>query len=336
MDRTEQMTAASAPSHEIRGSYVDWAAVLGGAVVAAATGVLFATFGAALGLSTVSAEEGEASSINLWLVVSGLWIVVTLAASYFAGGYIAGRMRRRLDDASADEVSARDGINGLVVWGLGLLVMAWMAAGLVGSVVQTAGNAAAGAADLAGGAIGAAGQAAGGVAEAAIPDDGDGAISWISDSLLRPALGAPAPAAETAPAPGDAPAPTGNDTAELARQSASVLANVLRTGEISDEDRAYLTAATAEATGLAPAEAEARVEAAITSAQDARTEVARLAEEAEATARDVAEVARKGSILTAFLLAAASLVAAAAALGGGVMGGRHRDEGRIFGGFSYR
>ncbi len=333
MERTETLTTASAPPREMNGSYVDWAAVLGGAVVAAATAGLFATFGAALGLSTVSAEQGE-GSLMVWLIVSGLWIVITLAASYFAGGYVAGRMRRRLDDASADEVAARDGINGLVVWGLGMLVTAWMAAGLVSSVAQTAGSTIGGAAELAGGAIGAAGEAAGAAVGAAVPDDGDGAISWISDSLLRPTLAPPA-AEGTTPAAGDAPA-IGSDTAELARQSAAVLVNVLRTGEISDEDRAYLTAATAQFTGLPPAEVEARVESAVTAAQDARAEAEQALEEAEAAARDTAETARIGGILTAFVLAASALVAAAAAVGGGVKGGQHRDEGRLFGGFSYR
>lgn len=49
-----------------------------------------------------------------------------------------------------------------------------------------------------------------------------------------------------------------------------------------------------------------------------------------------AETARIGAILTAFILAAAALVAGVVAIAGAVRGGRHRDEGRLFGGFSYR
>ena len=44
----------------------------------------------------------------------------SLVASYLAGGYIAGRMRRRVESATDDEVTARDGINGLVVGASGL------------------------------------------------------------------------------------------------------------------------------------------------------------------------------------------------------------------------
>ena len=40
--------------------------------------------------------------------------------------------------------------------------------------------------------------------------------------------------------------------------------------------------------------------------------------------------------LTAFLLAASAILAAAAAYVGAVRGGRHRDEGRLWGWLSYR
>lgn len=375
MERTETLTAATAPRHELPGSYIDWPAVFGGAVVATATAGLFTAFGAALGLSTISAEPGE-GSFNLLLVVTALWIVVTLVASYLAGGYIVGRMRRRLDDASADEVAARDGINGLVVWGLGTLVSAWMAAGVIGAtasavgsaasavgsaagtVVQTAGSAVGTVAQTAGSALGA---AAGGVADAvsaAVPEGaGEDALAYISDTLVRPALGG----AQQGVQLGDGfttPTTPAADPAELSRQTGAILANVLRTGEISEDEEAFLRAATAQITGLSEAEVEARVEQAIEGAQEVRAEVALLAEEAQAEAErlaeearaeaerlaaeaeeaaiQAAETARQSAILTAFLLTAATLVAAAAAVIGAVRGGRHRDEGRLFGGFSYR
>ncbi|MFD1807300.1 hypothetical protein ACFSHQ_01895 [Gemmobacter lanyuensis] len=62
----------------------------------------------------------------------------------------------------------------------------------------------------------------------------------------------------------------------------------------------------------------------------------RKAEEAEVKARDAAETARIGTILTAFILTAAALAAAAASTAGAVRGGRHRDQGRFYSGFSYR
>lgn len=324
MERTDTLTPAAAAAKGIAVPHVDWAAILAGAVVAAAVAGLFMTFGATLGLSTISAERGE-GSFNAWIVVTALWLAVTLAASYMAGGYVAGRMRRRTHDADADEVAARDGITGLVVWALGMLVTAWMAAGALGTATTAAGNLAGGAAQAAGAALGGAAQGLGN----AMP--GDTAVGWISDTLGRPSLsaGAAAPATPGLTSPAD-------DPAVLARQSAAILANIARTGEIGEADRVWLADATARITGLPQAEAEARVEQAVTSAQEIRAEAMRLAEEAEATARDTAETARIGAILTAFILTAAALVAGAAAIAGAVRGGRHRDEGQVFGGFSYR
>lgn len=353
MERTETMTSAAAPRRETGGSYIDWAAVLGGAVIAAAIGGLFTAFGAALGLSTISAEPGE-GSFSIWLIVTALWLVISLVASYLAGGYVAGRMRHRVDDASADEVAARDGINGLVVWGLGMLVTAWMAAGAisgaasaVGTAATAAGSAVSGVAQGAGNAVGGAVQGVAQAVGAAVPDDADeGLLDYVNSALMRPevdAIGQGVQQADGTTSPG---APSMDD-AELARQSGVVLGNVLRTGEISEDDRAFLVAAVARRTGQSEAEVEARVDQAVTSVQnaraqaeaavtEARVEAERLANEAEEAAIAAAETARKSAILTAFLLAAAALVGGAAAVSGAVRGGRHRDEGRIWGGFSYR
>ncbi len=335
------------------GAYIDWAAVLGGAVVAAAIGGLFTAFGAALGLSTISAEPGE-GSFSLWLVVTALWLVISLVASYLAGGYIAGRMRRRVDDASADEVAARDGINGLVVWGLGILVTTWIAAGAIGGAASAVGTAATAAGSAVGGVVQGAGAAAGGAVQgvaqalgAAVPDDADdGLMDYINSTLMRPAVDGMRQGVQQ-PDGTVSPATPSMDDGELARQGGIVLGNVLRTGEISDEDRAFLIAAVARRTGQSEAEVEARVDEAVTAVQEmrqraedaaaeARAEAERLAQEAEEAAIAAAETARVSAILTAFILTAAALVAGAAAVSGAVRGGRHRDEGRIWGGFSYR
>lgn len=369
MERTETMTAASAPRRELPGSYIDWPAVLGGAVVAAAIAGLFAAFGAALGLTTISAEPGE-GSFNLWLIVTAVWIVISLVASYLAGGYVAGRMRRRLDDAPADEVSARDGINGLVVWGVGMLVTAWMAAGAIGGAASAVGTAATAVGSAVGGLAQATGSALGGAASAvgaaATGETDEGLLDYIGGTLMRPALtgvqegaaapepATPAPAAPATPEPGTpgttpatpapspaaaapaAPASPAADPAELSRQTGIILGHVLRTGEISEEDRAFLIQAVAERSGQSEAEVEARVDQAVEAVQNTRAEAERLAAEAEQAAIDAAETARVSAILSAFLLTAAALVAAVAAVSGAVRGGRHRDEGKLFGGFTYR
>ena len=339
MERTEALTAGSAPVREQPGGYIDWSAVIGGAVVAAAIGGLFHLFGAGLGLSSISFEPGK-GSVNLMLIITGLWMVITLIASFVTGGYIAGRMRRRIDDASADEVSARDGINGLVVWGAGMLVMAWMAMGVFGAVAVTAGNVADTVARAGGAAAGSAAGVLGAVGAGGVTDSDDAtASSWISDSLLRFPPGTTSgttvdPSTSTTAAP--APATPTIDLDEVDRQTAAIVLNGIRTGEISDSDRSYLVAAVSERGGLSQEEAEARVDSAVASVQDARAEAEAALEDAEATARDAAEATRVGAILTAFALTAAALVAAVAAVAGAMLGGRHRDEGRLYSGLSFR
>ncbi len=301
-------------------SYVDWPSIVGGAFVAVAIGVLATGFGAALGMTAVSAEQGEASSGLLGLIISTLWIVLSMIAAYAVGGYIAGRMRRRVDAATAEEVTARDGINGLIVWALGTVLSAVVVGSLVSSAVSAVGNVAATGAEVAGATVGAAAGGAMTAASTLVPEmDNADPMSFVTGTLLRPTTVQP-----------------GADAGEASMtDAASILSNVVATGEISDSDRAYLVQLAAARTGLSPAEVEARVDQAVAAAQSAREEAARLAAEAEQAVRDAAETARISAVLTAFLLTATALVAAATAYICAVKGGRHRDEGRIFAGLAY-
>jgi hypothetical protein len=321
----------------VDGSYIDWPAIFAGSVVAVAIGILLGTFGAALGLSAITLDGTDDSS-TLELILTGLWLVLTLVAAYLAGGYITGRMRRRVEAADKDEVTARDGINGLVVWGLGTIVTAMLLTNVVSFAATTAGNVAAGAGQAVGAVTQAAGTAVGGLASgvanaagAVVPNDvQDDPTDFLSNQLLRPAQVDPNAA----------------EPAELAQQTASIVANAYRTGEVSDADRAYLASAVAARTDMTQPQAEARVDQVITDAQNARqqaadaietakAEAAQLAEEAKATAIEAARKARNAAILTAFALAAAALIAAASAMAGAVHGGRDRDAGRIFAGLRY-
>lgn len=127
------------PPHVAGESYLEWGAVLGGAAVATAISVVLTQFGAAagLGLGEPTLAAGGAS----WQVLAaGLWVVLIALASAVAGGYIAGRMRSRFGDASAEEVEFRDGAHGLVVWavstlGVGLALALASALAAIGGAV---------------------------------------------------------------------------------------------------------------------------------------------------------------------------------------------------------
>lgn len=346
-------------------SYVDWPAIFAGTAIASGTMAVLTAFAGGLGLNAISADNGGEIS-TIWLIVTGLFVVVSMVASYLLGGYITGRMRRPAGSADRNELTTRDGINGLVVWGIGTVVSAFLAlsvvsggAEAVGSVAQTAvqatgsavGGAAQGMGQLAGGVVAGAGSALGGVAQgagqAAAPSIEQSLpqglktnpIDYFTDTLLRtdtPALGAD------------------QNAADFQRQAGGILSNLLSTGDISDADKTWMANQIAARTGIPQADAQTRVNQTVERVQAIRTvaqqrvdeaqkkieeltaQAKKAVEDAKNAAANAAEKARVTGILTAFLLAASSLVSAAAAYIGAVHGGRHRDEGRVWGGLAYR
>jgi hypothetical protein len=150
--------------------YVDWGAILAGAVVAAAVFSLFSVFGSAIGLSLISPTEGISVSATGLLVAGALWGIWVQVSSYITGGYMAGRLRHRIGDAKQDEVEMRDGAHGLITWAVGTLLSALIAATL--TIL----------------AAGAAGSSASAVSVRG-PD-----MQYFADRLMRPAANAAAPA----------------------------------------------------------------------------------------------------------------------------------------------
>jgi len=306
-------------------SYVDWAAIFAGAVVAAAIGVVFAGFGAALGLSALSPQEGEGNG-TLSLLLTGLWALITILTSYGAGGYVAGRMRRRFEGATPDEVSARDAIHGMVVWGLGVLIGAWIAGNVIGSAANAVGNVVGGAASAVGSVVQGAGQAVGGAASAAADaatggEGGEGGldltgfdpIQAVNNRLLR--------------GTGEQIAP---DAAErITPVVRDVIFGVARTGELTDQDRELLVEEIAANSTFSEEEINGRIDQAVEQVTQVRDEAAQRVQQAEEAARNAADRARRAAVLTGFLVAAGFAIALGAAMYGAGLGGRHRDEGRL-------
>lgn len=134
---TETSTQVAFPAYPHEGSYVDWPAALAGAVVASGIAFVFTSFGVGLGLTMVSPYEGDGSATAEMIAV-GSWMLWTTISSVMAGGYVAGRMRRRIDSATADEVSVRDGIHGLAVWGVAILLGATLLAATANTAINAA------------------------------------------------------------------------------------------------------------------------------------------------------------------------------------------------------
>lgn len=104
-------------------SYVQWGAIIGGAVIATAISTIMTVFGSAIGLSMASADFERSSSATALAIAGALWALWVMASATMAGGDSAGRMRHPSFDANAEEHKVRDATHGLLVWVTGALLI---------------------------------------------------------------------------------------------------------------------------------------------------------------------------------------------------------------------
>src|SRR5215471_7130840 len=104
------------------GHYLSWGAIVAGALCAAAISFVLLTFGSAIGLSAVSPWPHVGLSPTVALLIAALWVAIVQVFAFAAGGYVAGRVRNSWGSVVAHERRFRDGMHGLLVWAVGLLV----------------------------------------------------------------------------------------------------------------------------------------------------------------------------------------------------------------------
>ena len=134
-------------------THVDWAAILAGAALATAIGLVLLTFGTALGLSVSSPYDGEGLSPVAFAVAAGLWLLWVQIISFGAGGYVAARLRARAPEITEHEADVRDALHGALVWAVGVIAagaIALVTAGGATSAARTGVNHADVAASVAG------------------------------------------------------------------------------------------------------------------------------------------------------------------------------------------
>ena len=139
-DATSDISVESGnPTH-----YVDWGAISAGVFVSLAVSSVFLAFGSAIGLSVTSFHPSASAPVVGIVVAAGLWLLWVQISSFIGGGYVAGRMRRRIGDAKAHEVEMRDGAHGLIVWAVNIVIGAalatWLALAGVSGAIGTASN----------------------------------------------------------------------------------------------------------------------------------------------------------------------------------------------------
>lgn len=100
--------------------YIDWGAIFIGSIIALAVSLIASAFGAAIGLSVADPYHGPKPLFYYWAL--GLWVLWVAVLTFLAGGYAAGRMRRPIHVVNPVEMRFRDGMHGLAVWGLVVIV----------------------------------------------------------------------------------------------------------------------------------------------------------------------------------------------------------------------
>jgi hypothetical protein len=269
------------------GSYVEWGAIIAGGVLAGAISFVLLAFGSSIGLSATSPwpqSSGLSASTAASLAV--FWTIAQQIGAVMAGGYVAGRMRRRWADTPQDEVEFRDGLHGALVWAVAVIVGACLVLSTAGSVLKGAG-------DVAGKAVG----------EAATSDP----VAYQVSTLLRPATSTNAPGTP----PASANQQSGS-TAEVQSELMGIFGRSIANGTLADTDRSYLTGLVAQRAGIPRDEAEKRIQTAY-------------AEAVRAT-REAADKARKAGIVTGLVTAMSLMISLAAGWWSALQGGHHRDN----------
>ncbi len=285
------------PTTESSSTAVSWGPIIAGAFAASTLTFILMLLGSGLGLTMVSPWSGSGASITTFAVSTAIWLVIVQWLSSGVGGYLAGRLRTKWVGVHTDEVYFRDTAHGFLAWALAtLLVVGVLGSALssvLGSGVQAASTVASGAA------MGASAGASSSVSGAST----DNATSYLVDSLFRPADASRLAAANPQ-----------NDAA-AASQASRILIASAAAGEVSAEDKTYLSQLVAARTGLSEADAKTRVDTILAKVQDAKVK-----------AKQAADTARKGSATFALLGALSLVIGAFIASAAAALGGRQRDD----------
>jgi hypothetical protein len=276
-------------------SFVDWSAVLAGAVLAAALSFVLLTFGTAIGLSATSPWPNSGLSAKVVASLAVFWIMALQIGSVMAGGYVAGRMRSRWHE-KGHEAEFRDGLHGALVWAVGILISAFLVFATVSAIAKAGTHFAA-------------------ALTGSVTSSSGGMDGIILDTMLRQTNTAQAGAATTPTATSSSPTATssggpsrGGVSEEARAEMSRILASSVTTGSITPENRARLAQLVSQGTGVAQQEAERRVDDAVKAA------------------RAAADKARHAAILTGFVTAAGLIISLGAGWWAAMRGGDHRDR----------
>jgi hypothetical protein len=221
--------------NEAYASGVSWAAVAGGAFVAAALSLILLSLGTGLGFSALSPWSNNGASAAAIGTGAIVWLILTQILASALGGYLGGRLRTKWTGVHSDEVYFRDTAHGLLVWAVAMVITAGFLASSAASFAGTQKIVA----------------TTGSIQESSIDPTG-----YFVDMLLR---GNGSPIEK----------PDGSERAEVSR----IFTHDLHQGALPSGDQSYLVQLVSARTGLNASDGEKRVTEVFGEAQDSADRV---------------------------------------------------------------
>lgn len=266
-------------------SRVSWGAIIAGAVVAVMIGLMLNILGAAIGVSTVDAVQGDTPAASTFGIGAAVWLLVANLVGLGVGGYTAARL-----SGTADRTDAS--LHGVGVWAVGFLLSAVLlgnlAAGAASSVVTTASS------------------VLGGVAQTA-----GSAVSTVASQADPKALLERARASLSGPSE-----PARMTREQRGAEITSILGNGVANGALTDPERQRLAALVSAESGISQQEAAQRI-------QTYEAQAQQTAREAAERAKRAADAAATGAATAAYAVFGALLLGAIAAILGARAGVRN-------------
>jgi hypothetical protein len=320
MDRlaTEHLAtyaASDAPTVEASKSAVSWAAIIAGAVVAAAVSLILLALASGLGLASVSPWPNSGASLTTFSVMTAIGLIVVQWLASGLGGYVTGRLRTKWVGTHTHEVFFRDTAHGFIMWALSTVLVATLLASATASLI---GAGAHGAAMVAtGAAAGGSAAADSGATNSGTSGGGSasgGANSGAPTGTLSPTGSISAYNIDTLFRPAQPNANSANSSADARAETTRILTRSLTSGDVPAADRAYLAQLVAARTGVSDTDAQKRVDNAIAQVQADETK-----------ARQAADTARKASAAASIFTALSMVIGAFIACAAAALGGQLRD-----------
>jgi hypothetical protein len=257
-----------APRGDVAPRFLQWSPIVLGAPAATALSFILVTFAATVGLGVTSTAPTWRDASAALCILSGLHLIIQAVLSFGFGGYIAGRIRTSIVATPADEAEHADGLHGLGVWALAVAIGAVLAALIGGAALPRSSSS----------------------VTAAQTSAAEPLLSYELDRLYRAGRRS-----------------SNIDLSSERAEAGRILLTASGHDGMSPDHRTYLIQQVGTTTGLAPADAERRVDGVITNSKTA------------------IERSRRSAVILAFSVATAVLLGAVAAWAAACAGGRHRD-----------